>query len=81
MSQQGWVTCLGDAAGAALGGAEQELANKVRGVRVELAGGVIENEEPRSADKSSGEGDALLLAAGELFDKVVPGLVGQSECP
>lgn len=41
------------------------------GVRVEIAGGFIADEKLRVCDERSCDGDALLLAAGELLGEVV----------
>src|SRR5437773_656336 len=53
----------------------QEVEDDAAGCRVEVAGWFVGEEDRRAKGKGAGEGDALLLAAGEL-DGVVLGAIG-----
>ena len=48
------------------------------GARIQVAGGLVGEEERRLVDEGAGDGDALLLAAGELVGQVV-GAVGKAD--
>ena len=50
---------------------EQHREDPVRRLGVEVAGGLVGEEERRPVDQRAGDGDALLLAAGELGRAVV----------
>jgi hypothetical protein len=54
-----------------LGDPGEGVGNQLGGVGVKFAGRVVEHQQPRPVDQ--GAGHPLLLAAGELFDQVVPG--------
>lgn len=43
----------------------------VRRARIEVAGGLVGENERRAGDQRAGDGDALLLAAGELPRHVI----------
>ena len=49
---------------------EEEVVHRVAGLGVEVAGGLVGEEELGREDQGAGEGDALLLAAGELAGAV-----------
>ena len=58
---------VGDGEGGAAGGqARQGFLNQPLGVRVEGAGGLVQNQDARVFQDGAGDGDALLFAAGEL---------------
>jgi len=54
----------------------KEAKDGVAGVRVEVAGGLVGEDDARAVDQSAGNGGALLLAAGELAGPVF-GAIGQ----
>ena len=49
----------------------QRLHDLVRGAGVEIAGRLVGEQQARSVDQGPRDGDALLLAAGELRRRVV----------
>ena len=59
-----------------------EVEEEVEDVRavggVEVAGGLVGEDDGRAQDEGAGEGDALLFAAGEL-DRVVVHAVGEAD--
>src|SRR5438105_4885377 len=57
---------------------EEELHDLPAGGRVEVAGGLVGDDEPRLVHEGPCDGDALLLAAGELTGILVE-LAGQSD--
>ena len=46
--------------------AAQEVEDRLPGARIEVAGGLVGDQHFRLGDQGAGDGDALLLAAGEL---------------
>ncbi len=56
---------------------EQEFEHVLAVGGVEIAGGLVSHENRRARHEGSGEGDALLLAAGEL-DGVVIAAFGET---
>ena len=59
----------GDAGG--VGDVAHELEDGEAGVGVEVAGRLVGKDQPRGVDEGAGDGDALLLAAGELGGAVL----------
>ncbi len=57
------------------GGTAQEIEYEVAGGGVEIAGGFVGEKEARVVDEGTGDGDALLLTAGELVRKTVGEIV------
>ncbi len=57
---------------------EQEVEDVGAVGGVEVAGGLVGEDDGRAEDEGAGEGDALLLAAGEL-DGVVVHAVGEAD--
>src|SRR5687768_6901960 len=55
-----------DDGGAARGDAAQGLLDRRLGSAVERAGGLVEDQDRRVLEEGTGDGDALLLAAGQL---------------
>ena len=49
-----------------MGNVEHELQNCQTGVRVEIASRLVGQHQPRRMDEGAGDGNALLLAAGQL---------------
>ncbi len=49
----------------------QERENFLAGVRIEVAGGLIRDNDTRLVDQRPGNGDALLLATGELIGTMI----------
>ena len=56
----------------------EQIENLVGGLAVEIAGGLVANQYARVGDDGPGDGDALLLPAGE-FAGFVAGAVGQTD--
>ena len=52
---------------------KQQIGDLPSGVAIEIAGGLIGDDQHRVRRKSAGDGDALLLTAGQL-----PGIMGQA---
>jgi hypothetical protein len=70
----------GEQRGHALGpddGAEQ-AHDLLAGLGVQLPGGLVGQQQPGARRESTGDGHALLLAAGELA-RPVPGVAGQAD--
>ncbi len=70
----------GEQRGHALGADDgtQQAHDLLAGFRVELAGRLVGEQQPRAGREGAGDGDALLLAAGQ-FARPVPGVVGQAD--
>ena len=49
---------------------DERLHDLVRGSRIEIAGRLVGKKQARRVDERAGDGDALLLAAGELARRV-----------
>ena len=58
--------------------AEQQLDDRVAGGGIEVAGGLVGEQQRRIVGQRAGDGDALLLAAGELR-RIVMAAVGQAD--
>ena len=56
----------------------QQRADAARGREVEVAGGLVGEENVRLREERAGDGDALALAAGELRG-AAPLLAGEAE--
>ena len=69
----------GDENGGAVGvDANEEVHGLPAGVGIEVAGGFVSDDDGRPGDKATGDGDPLLLAAGELIGMSI-GLEGEAD--
>ena len=73
----GEVHVVGGDEGGELGGADdghQSLEDAAGGVGVEVAGGLVGEQQARGIGDGAGDGDALLLAAGEFAGAMIEAL-------
>ncbi len=66
-----------DGGAEAVDGVPEQAEDLGGGARVERAGGLVREDHVRAGDQGAGDGDALLLAAGELAGPAAP-LVAES---
>ena len=59
---------------------DQRLHDLVRGSRIEIAGRLVGEKQARRVDQRAGDGDALLLAAGELARRVALAIAEAEKC-
>src|SRR4051812_27596516 len=50
---------------------EEQFGDLLRRSRIEVAGRLVAEQQPRPADQRAGDGDALALAAGQLAGPVI----------